>query len=106
MCTVPRDTLPPAPHPTTTTTRCYVQATEMMRNIPAEQLAAMSKMAGVPGMDPEALAQVQRSMASMSPDQMEAMMRMSASMGGTPGSMGQDPAVMAKVRVQPCAAVR
>jgi hypothetical protein len=78
----------------------------MMRNMPPEQLAAMSKMAGVPGMDSEALAQVQRSMASMSPDQMEAMMRMSASMGATPGAVGQDPAAMAQVRVQSCTAVR
>lgn len=77
---------------------CVVlQAAEMMKAMPAEQLAEVSRMAGAPAMDPQALAQMQRSMASMSPDQMDAMVRMSASMGAAgPGGM-PDPAAMAKV---------
>lgn len=52
-------------------------------------------------MDPEALAQMQRSMAGLSPDQLESMMRMSASMGpaaaAAGGGMPQDSEAMAKV---------
>lgn len=66
---------------------CVVlQAAEMMKAMPAEQLAEVSRMAGAPAMDPQALAQMQRSMASMSPDQRDAML----------GGM-LDPAAMAKV---------
>lgn len=88
----------PANFVTVTVSLCLPQAAEMMRAMPAEQLAEMSRMTGAPAMDPEALAQMQRSMASMSPEQMESMMRMSASMGAAPGGM-QDPAAVAKVGV-------
>jgi hypothetical protein len=78
-----------------------MQAAEMMRAMPPEQLAEMSRMAGAPAMDPEALAQMQRSMASMSPDQMEAMVRMSASMGPAAAAGGMpDAAKMAEVSMR------
>lgn len=78
---------------------CCYQAAEMMRSMPAEQLAEMSRMSGAPAMDPEALAQMQRSMAGLSPNQLESMMRMSASMGpaAAGGGMPQDSEAMAKV---------
>lgn len=67
-----------------------------MKSMPAEQLAAMGRMAGAPGMDPASLAQMQQSMANMSPEQMESVMRMSAGVGANPGRLG-DPATMAQM---------
>ena len=68
-----------------------------MSSMPPEQLAEMSKMSGVPGLDANSLAAMQRSMAAMSPQQMERMMRMSANMPASPEEMMKDPAAMAKM---------
>jgi len=75
-----------------------LQAAEMMRSMPPEQIAEMSRLSGAPAMDPASLAEMQSAMASMSPDQMETMMRMSANMtGGSPADVMKDPAAAAKM---------
>lgn len=70
----------------------------MMRSMPPEQLAAMSQQAGfnMPGVDAASLAEMQRHMASLSPQQLELMSRITALNVSSPEALQQDPTAMAQ----------